>query len=834
MDQLRQDFRFALRSLRRAPGFSAIIVLTLGLGIGANTAIFSLMDQVLLRMLPVKDPQNLVLFNGPGPFSGRTMNDMVFSVPMFRGLQAGSHSVLEGMFARFDTTATMAVGQQSERVFAELVSGDYFRLLGVGAAIGRTLGPEDDRTPSGHPVVVLSHGFWQRRFGANPGVLNQDIRINGHAMTIVGVAAPRFVGVDMASSTDVFVPLMMKAEMTPTWNDLDSWRSRWITVMGRLKPGVSQEQASAAMNVVYRQLLQEDFKTIQRLPPGAASFRDRFFAKNLIVLPGHKGRSDLRQQFSTPLIVLMGMVGLVLLIACANVANLLLARAASQQKEVAIRLALGAGRWRVVRQRLTESFVLAFAGAAVGVLFAWWTTSLLIDTLPFQRAVLTLSADPDPRVVFFAIAVSTVTALLFGLAPAFQATRPALTSALKEQVGSIAGSGRQARFRKGLVVAQVALSVLLLAGAGLFARSLYNLRTLNPGFNTDNLLQFSLDPALGGYSKERSEALFTQMQEQLAALPGATSVAAAVVPAMTESMWSSTVRVQGYEGKEGEDLNPAINAVAPGYFATMGMPLVIGRDFRPTDVDGAPQVAIVNETMAKYFWGKENPIGKRFGWGRDDGTFPLEVVGVVRDSKFARLRDDVPRFVYTPWTQQESLDTMTFYVRMRGEAAGMPTAVRQVVQRLDPNLPIFEMKTMETQVDESLFLERLVASLSLLFGALATVLAAVGLYGVMSYTVSRRTREIGIRMALGAARTSVLWMVLREVATMAVAGIVLGLPVAIGLSRFVQSQLYGLSPTDPTTLGLATVILGSVAMFAGYVPARRATRVDPMLALRYE
>jgi predicted permease len=832
MDHLRQDFRFAVRSLRRSPGFSAIIVLTLGLGIGANTAIFSLMDQVLLRMLPVKDPQQLVLFDGPGPFSGRTMNDVTFSVPMFRGLEAGSRDVLEGMFARFDTTATMAVGRQSERVFAELVSGHYFRLLGVPAVVGRTLGPEDDRTPGAHPVVVLSHGFWQRRFGGNPAVLNQDIRINGHAMTIVGVAAPRFVGVDMASSADVWVPLMMKAQMTPTWNDLDSWRSRWITVMGRLKPGVTADQASAVMNVLYRQLLQEDFKTIQRLPQG--TFRERFLGKNLVVLPGHKGRSTLRQQFSTPLIVLMGMVGLVLLIACANVANLLLARAAAQQKEVAIRLALGAGRWRVVRQRLTESFVLAFGGALLGVLFAWWTTSLLIDTLPFQRAALTLSASPDPRVVLFAIAISTVTALLFGLAPAFQATRPALTSALKEQVGSIAGSGRQARFRKGLVVAQVALSVLLLAGAGLFARSLYNLRTLNPGFVTDNLLQFSVDPALSGYDKERSEALFTQMQDQLAAVPGATSVAAAVIPAMTESMWRSTVRVQGYEGKEGEDLNPAINAVAPGYFATMGMPLVVGRDFRPSDVNGAPEVAIINESMAKYFWGNENPIGKRFGWGRSDDKFPVEVVGVVRDSKFATLRDEVPRFVYTPWTQQESLDTMTFYVRMRGEGGGMPATVRQVVQRLDPNLPIFDMKTMESQVDESLFLERLVASLSLLFGALATVLAAVGLYGVMSYTVSRRTREIGIRMALGAARTSVLWMVLREVAVMAAAGIVLGVPVAIGLSRFVQSQLYGLSPTDPATLGLATVILGSVAMLAGYVPARRATRVDPMLALRYE
>jgi predicted permease len=832
MDQLQQDFRFALRSLRRTPAFSLIIILTLGLGIGANTAIFSLMDQVLLRMLAVRDPEALVLFDDDGPFAGRSMNDMTFSMPMFRGLERNSGQVMDGMFARFDTSATLSAGKQSERVFAELVTGDYFRVLGVGSVVGRTLGPEDDKTPSGHPVVVLSYGFWQRRFGGQESVLNQEIRINDHVMTIVGVAARGFNGVDTGAPADLFVPMMMKAEMTPTWNDLDSWRSRWVTIMGRLDHGVTREQAAAALNVVYRQQLQEDIKTLPARVPD--SVRKRFLTKTLEVLPGHKGRSDLRRQFSTPLIVLMAMVGLVLLIACANVANLLLARAAAQQKEVAIRLALGAGRWRVVRTRLTESFVLAFAGATVGVLFAWWTSSLLIDTLPFARAVQTLTGEPDVRVVLFAIAVSSLTALLFGLAPAFQATRPALTVALKEDAGSVAGGGRQARFRKGLVVAQVALSVLLLAGAGLFARSLYNLRSLNPGFVATNLLQFSVDPALSGYSRARSVSLVQQVQDQLGSLPGATSASVAVMPAMTESMWSSTVRVQGYTRKEGEDMNPAFNAVAPGYFATMGMPLVLGREFRPTDVAGAPRVAIINETMAKYFWGSDNPIGRRFGFGRDESDAAIEVIGVVRDAKFASMRDEVPRFVYVPLLQEETIDQLTFYVRTDPDVAGMPGGARQVVQRLDPSLPIFDMKTMEAQVDESLFLERLVASLSMLFGGLATALAAVGLYGVMSYTVSRRTREIGIRMALGAARGSVLWMVLREVAIMAFAGILVGLPIAIGLSRFVQSQLYGLSPTDPATLGVAAAVLCTVALLAGYVPARRATRIDPMLALRYE
>jgi predicted permease len=831
MDLLIQDFRYAVRSLRRVPAFAAVIVVTLGLGIGANTAIFSLMDQVLLRMLPVRDPQKLVLFDGPGAFQGRTMNDMTFSHPMYRGLRAGSGDVLTGVIARFGTNATLSVGNRSERIGLELVSGNYFEVLGVRSVLGRTLDDTDDQRPGAHPVVVLSYGFWQRRFGGSSRVLNQVVRVNAQPVTIVGVMAPGFTGIAMGEPADMFVPVMMKAQMTPTWDDLDTWRSRWLTIVGRLKPGTSRERASAALNVLYRSLLEEDFKTIHA---PSELMRKRFFEKKLLLLAGNKGRSALRAQFSTALIVLMAMVGLVLLIACANVANLLLARAASQQKEVAIRLALGAGRLRIIRQRLIESLLLASAGAAVGLIVAWWTTGLLIQTLPFAGALERLSATPDLRVILFAIAASLVTAIVFGLAPAFQTTKPVLTSALKDEAASVVGGGRQARLRKGLVVAQVALSVLLLAGAGLFARSLYNLRSLNPGFVTENLLEFSLDPALSGYSRERSIALFRQTQDALAQLPGVTQASMAVVPAMTDTGWSSTVDVEGYEKKEGEDLNPSVNAVGPGYFSTVGMPLLIGRDFRETDTAGAPKVAVINETMAKYFFATQNPIGRRFGWGRSRNNHEIEIVGVVKDARYATLRDEIPRFVYVPYMQEDQLDQMTIYLRVRSSNVGLPAAARQVVQRLDPNIPIFDMKSMETQVDESLFLERLVAALSMLFGALATALAAVGLYGVMSYTVSRRTREIGIRMALGAERAAVLWMVLREVTVMAVAGIVVGVPVALGLSRFVQSQLFGLSPTDPITLATAAFTLTLVALFAGYIPARRATLVDPMLALRYE
>jgi predicted permease len=556
-------------------------------------------------------------------------------------------------------------------------------------------------------------------------------------------------------------------------------------------------------------------------------------SKHLDVLPGHKGLSDLRQEFSTPLIVLMSMVAVVLLIACANVANLLLARTMARQKEITLRLALGAGRARIMRQQIVESGLLAVAGTIAGLLFAWWTGGLLLSALPGDPAARGLSADPDLRIAGFALLAGALTAIVFGIVPALQATRAGVTSALKEESGTVAGGGRQIRLRRVLVVAQVALSMVLLAGSGLFARSLYNLKSLDPGFRVDDIFALSLDPSLSGYGGDRLTGLYRRMQDELTALPGVRSVSMSQIGALTGNNWSMTIRVDGYQAKEGEDLNPSVDGVGPRYFETMGIPLVSGREFTERDSKGAPRVAIINETMARYFFAGTNPIGRRFGFGGGAPT-DIEIVGVVKDVRSLELRDRAPRFVYIPYAQDEDVTQLTYYVRAAPDGGASGESIRQAMRRLDANLPVFDMKTMALQVDESLFIERMVAALSLAFGALATVLAAIGLYGVMSYAVTRRTREIGIRMALGAERGRVLWLVLREVAAMAIVGIAGGLGAALWLTRQIQSQLFGLSPNDPLTLAVATMLLALVAIGAGYIPARRATSIDPMIALRSE
>jgi predicted permease len=835
MSGIGQDLRLALRAFANNPAFAAVVILTLALGSGANTAIFTLLDQVMLRALPVERPDRLVVLSGPGPFSGwseRASATVVpFSQPMYEGLRDRTPA-FSGVLAHYRTQVHVAVAGQTDAANGDLVSGTFFQVLGLRPALGRLFTPDDDRTPSGHPVVVLGHSFFQSRFGGEASVIGRTISVNSHPMTVVGVAPPGFDGVEIGSVSDVYVPLAMQQAVLPTWGKrLGDWRSRWLECMARLRDGVSIEEARASAGIAYAQLLQED---VAHVPAASQRLRARFLAKKLELWAGGRGTSGLRDQSGTPLLVLMGMVGLVLLIACANVASLLLTRASSRQKEIAVRLALGAGRMRVVRLHLVESVLLSVAGGLVGLQLAYWVGAALIRALPFEDAARTLSASPDLRIAAFTLAVSVLTGVGFGLLPALRASQADLVPTLKSESGGVVGGSGHFRLRRGLVVAQVALSLLLLIGAGLFTRSLMNLRTLDPGFRADRLFTFTVDPSRNGEDFARRAATFRQIQETLAGEPEVASASAAAVALMTGNDSSSTVRVDGYEAKEGEDMNPNFNYVAPGFFATLGIPLVAGRDLRDTDVLEAPKVAIVNETFARYFFKGENPVGRRFGLRRQETGHDIEIVGVVRDGKAGTLREKPLRFVYMPYAQEPSVGGLTFYVRSRVEPASFAARLRAAVRRVDPTLPVTDLKTMDAQIGESLFVERMVAALSAAFGLLATVLAAVGLYSVMSYAVAMRTREIGLRVALGADGRSVLLLVLREVAVLSAVGIAIGLAGGYGLGRIVESQLFGLTAADPLTFALATLALVTTALLAGLVPALRAVRVDPMTALRYE
>jgi predicted permease len=823
-----QHLRVAARSLAKAPGFTFVVVLTLALGIGANTAIFTLMDQVLLRGLPVADPASLVILDAPGPNQGRREAEKSFSHPMFVEFR-DDNPVFSGVLARFPVTLTMLFENRSERVRGELVSGTYFAVLGVKAAAGRLLAPSDDVDPGGHPVAVITHGFWLRRFGGDRSLVGRTVRLNGFPITIVGVAPPGFNGTDVGTAPAFFVPLMMKAQMTPTFDGLKDRRYFWVQLMARLQPGVTREQASAAMTVRLRQIRERE---IGEISTTSERFRKRFLEATVVVEDGRRGLSGVRRDFSMPLLVLMSLVGLVLLIACANVANLLMARAPARQREVAIRLSLGASRSRIVSQLLVESLLLSLVGGSIGVLVAIWTGDLLLSALPFEGAAHAFSSTPDSRVLLFALAVSLLTGVVFGIVPAWQTARPKLVSSLRAEGGGAVSSGH-VRLRKGLVVAQVALSLLLLVGAGLFVRSLWNLRGLDPGFRVEGLTTFAVDPTLSGYSDLQSQQYFERLLDTLRQQPGVAGAGLVANAPLTGSVMVATVWVDGYKAKEGEDTNPHVNWISPGYLKTMGIPVLAGRDFTEGDGPGAPRVAIVSETMARYFFGKADPIGRRFGFGRDKPT-DVEIVGVVKDGKDTDLRSEVARLVYIPYRQEEGLGGMSCFVRTTSLGALGADALRRVVRRLDAAIPVADIKSMDAVAEESLFIERMVAILTAAFGGLATLVAAIGLYGVMSYSVARRTREIGLRMALGAERGSVLWLVMGEVSALVGIGLGLGLPMALGLSRAVRSQLFQVSPADPATLAVASVALAAVALLAGYVPAAAASRVDPMRALRRE
>jgi predicted permease len=832
---LTHHLRYTFRSLRKNPGFTAIAVLSLALGIGANTAIFSLLDRVLLRTLPVRHPEQLVLFTANGPRRGsvNTQYDdtYTFSYPMYCDFRDRGPG-MNGVIAWFPIAASFSLQGTTERVNANLVSGNFFEVLGVGTALGRPIVPEDASTAAPTPVAVLSYSFWQQRFGGDAGILNRQIDLNGHPVTVVGVAARGFNGVAMGEAPAAFVPVTMRAALMTDRDAMESRRVMWLNVMGRLKTGATRHSAEAAMNVFWKPLLEDEVTAMTRT---TAAFRQRFVTRRLTLPDASNGISGLRLFFREPLILLMALVGMVLLIACGNVANLLIARAAGRQKEIAIRLSVGATRGDIVRQILTESLALSIAGGALGIALAAWGGRALIGFMPLTEATANLSADPDWRILGFTAAVSILCGIFFGLAPALQTTRPDLASTLKEQAGALLSSGAQVRMRKALVVSQVAFSLLLLTGAGMFLRSLGNLRSVELGFRADHLMSFTVQPALNGYKPERAIALFDALRRRSAGLPGVRSVAATQTPLLANENWDFGVTVPGYEAKENENA-PNVTSVSPGYFAAIGMPLAAGREFREGDNAAGQRVAVVNQTFAQVYFGGRNPVGRQFSFTADAQHTPVEIVGVVRDGKYADVREAKQRFVFCPYAQQYNagIGGMTYYVRTSQDAESLATALRQTVREADANLPVYNMKTMERQIDEDVFADRMVSALSAFFGLLATVLAAIGLYGVMSYTVTRRTREIGIRMALGAGRREVLGMVLGEVAILAAVGIAIAAPLSFPLASLAKSMLYGVAPHDVAALAGAAVVLALTALAAGYIPAARAARVDPLSALRHD
>jgi len=838
MQTLWQDIRYGLRQMAKNPGFTAVAVLTLALGIGANTAIFSLLNQILLRRLPVKNPAELVILHNVGPKTGRVHSDgddtESFSFPMYKELRE-SDSSFSGMLARFGFSASIASHGQTERGSGELVSGNYFEVLGLQPALGRLFSPEDDRVPDGHPVVVLSHAFWERRFGGDPGVLNQTLLVNNNALTIVGVAQPGFTGIQLGKWPDVFVPMMMTVRITPDSNTLDNWNDYWMAVVARRKPSVSEPQALASINAAYHPLLE---KQLPKITGWDEPKRQLFLKGKIAFSSGARGRLPLQRDAEGPLAALFAMVALVLLIACTNVANLLLAQGAARQREFLIRTAMGASRSRMVRQLMAESLLCAVGGGALGLLLGSWLMRALTPEVASNIGVQGLSTSLDTRVLGFAAAATLFSGILFGLIPAWRVTRAVVsqTQSLKDQGSTSSAGVSHVRTRKLLVAGQVAFTMLLLAGAFLFTRTLWNLRKQNLGLRPENVIAFSISPQLNGYDMPRTVALFDQLRVRIAGAPGVRGVGASEIPTLTGSANGSNITVEGYQPpKEADDEDVDYDAISPDYFSTLGVPLLSGREFSAADSAASPKVAVVSESMASHFFAGRNPIGAHFAFGGGKKVKPnIEIVGVVKDVQQQHVRSERIPYIYLPYAQQRSLSDMTFYVRTQQNPLLVASELRDEIRRLDTNLPVYDLKTFQRVLDEDLFSERLVAGLSAGFGILAALLAALGIYGVLAYLVVQRTREIGIRMALGAQGGHVRSLILREVGSMVLAGMGLGLPLACGMARLSQAMLFGVRAADPSVYALGVGLIAVVALAACYIPARRATRVDPLVALRYE
>lgn len=834
-----RTLKFAFRTLFRTPFVTIVAVISLAFGIGANSAIFSLFDQMLLRPLPVTKPTELVDLGAPGPKPGSQSCsqagdcDEVFSYPMFRDLEKENNGAFTGIAAHRGFGTNLSYKGETLNGQGMFVSGSYFGVLGLQPALGRLIDPEDDRTIDGAPMVVLSHDYWQTRFGANPAVLNDTMIVNGVTMTIVGVAPRGFEGTTLGSRPQVFVPISMRGKLQPPFKGFDNRRNYWIYLFARLKPGVTIDTARTSLNAKYHAIVNEVEAPLQNGMSDATMAK--FRAKSATVMPGARGQSSVHKEAQTPLAMLFGVTGVVLLIACANIANLLLARSAARAGEMAVRLSIGASRVQLIRQLLVESCVLAMMGGLAGLIVAKGTLQFIWSLLP-SDATRTMSFTIEPSIVLFAAGLSIATGLVFGLFPALHSTRPDLASTLKGVSGQPSGTRGAAWFRWSLVTLQITLSTALLICAGLFAKSLMNISRVDLGVKIDNMLTFGVSPRLNGYSPERSLAYFQRAEDALAGIPGVTAVTASLVPILSGDNWGTDVQVQGFPKGPDVDNNSRMNEVGAGYFKTMGIPLLSGREFTRSDIQKGPKVVIVNEAFAKKFNLGRDAVGKLMN-GDGDDKLDAEIVGLVQNAKYSEVKGEVPPLFFRPYAQDEQLSDMSFYVRTGTDVGQTMAAIRKALADIDHDLPLQDMRTMQEQVKDNTALDRMISTLSMAFAALATVLAAIGLYGVLAYTVSQRTREFGLRMALGADPARVRLMVLKQVAGMTIVGAVAGGALTFALIRSAksfESLLYKMEGRDPVVFTVSIALLAAIALAAGLVPAVRASRIDPMKALRYE
>jgi len=830
-----KKLKFALRTLAKAPAVTVIAIISLALGIGSTTAIFSIFHNMLLQPLPVPHPDELVNLGAPPPKPGNDSCGMegscddVFSYAMFRDLEK-SQNVFTGVAAHVFFGANLAYRGQTTTGRGVLVSGSYFPVLGIQPALGRLIGPSDNRAVGSSPVAVLSYAYWRNRFDASPDVLNQTIIVNGEQFAIIGVTPPGFEGTTLALMPDIYVPITMRGFTQRDAKSFEDRRNYWAYVFARLKPGVSIDQARSGINVQYRAIINDVEAPLQKGMSDQTMVK--FRAKQVTLEPGYRGQSQLHTEARTPLLMLLTVTGLVLLIACANIANLLLARATARAGEMAVRISIGANRRQLVAQLLAESCLLAMLGGLAGLIVARWTIDAVSSFMPSDMPI-RFHFSLELPALFFAVVTTLGTGIAFGLIPALHSTRPDVLTALKGQSGQPSGARSAARFRWALATAQIALSMMLLVSAGLFTKSLYKVSRINLGMNIESMITFGVSPRLNGYKPLQSIAFSQRLEEDLRGQPGVTGVTASVVPILVGDNWGNSVRVQSFNAGPDTDTNSRFNAIGPGYFYTMGVPLIAGRQFTESDALGAAKVAIVNEAFAKKFNLGLDAVGKRMGSGPGN-DLNMEIIGLVKNAKYSEVRKEVPPLYFIPYRQMDSIGNTSFYVRGALDPKRLMSMVQPVVARQDANLPVEDLRTLEQTVHNNVAVDRMISVLSAAFAILATILAAIGLYAVLAYTVAQRTREFGLRMALGAAPSRVQRLVLRQVGFMTLIGSILGLGAAIGLGHLAESLLYQMKGYDAPVLVTSALALALVALAAGFVPAYRASQVDPMQALHYE